>query len=97
MKPIEYVGAAPVKKRKSTLGGWLLVGFALVIGGVFVKPLIPYLQAQQSLTSDENVRAAIQDLQSDGDFASLLAAGALERSQSEVSYEGSYFEIRQKI
>jgi len=94
MDPIEYVGAAPMnKKSRGSIGGWLLVGFAFVIGWIFVKPLIPYLQAQQTLTSDENVRAAIQDLQSDGDFSSLLAAAALERSQNEVSYEGSYFEI----
>ncbi len=81
------------KKRRSSLGGWLLVAFALVIGGVFIRPLIPYLQAQQNLTSDANVREAIRDLHADGDFYSLLGAAALERSQNEVKYDGSYFKI----
>jgi len=94
MKPIEYVGAAPMKKkRRSSLGGWLLVGFALIIGGIFVRPLIPYLQAQQNLTSDANVREAVSGLQSNGDFRSLLAAAALERTQNDVSFDGSYFQI----
>ena len=81
------------KKRRSSLGGWLLVGFALIIGGIFVRPLIPYLQAQQNLTSDANVREAVSGLHSNGDFRSLLAAAALERTQNDVSYDGSYFQI----
>jgi len=94
MKPIEYIGAAPMKKqRRSSLGGWLLVGFALIVGGFFVRPLIPYLQAQQNLTSDANVREAIRDLHADGNFSALLAAAALERSQSEIKFDGSYFKI----
>jgi uncharacterized protein YijF (DUF1287 family) len=94
MKPIEYVGAAPMKKkRRSSLGGWLLVAFAVIIGGIFVRPLIPYLQAQQNLTSDANVREAISGLHSDGDFMSLLAAAALERTQNEIVFDGSYFKI----
>ncbi|MFT6181400.1 MAG: hypothetical protein ACJAQT_002128 [Akkermansiaceae bacterium] len=94
MKPIEYVGAAPMKKkRRSSLGGWLLVAFAIIVGGIFVRPLVPYLQAQQNLTSDANVREAVSNLHSDGDFSSLLAAAALERTQNEVAYDGSYFKI----
>jgi uncharacterized protein YijF (DUF1287 family) len=94
MKPIEYVGAAPMKKkRRSSLGGWLLVTFALVLGVFFLHPLIPFLRAQQELTSDANVREAVADLRSDGDFSSRLAAAALERTQSKVSYDGSYFKI----
>lgn len=94
MRPIEYIGAAPMKKkRRSSLGGWLLVAFALVLGGFFLRPLIPFLRAQQELTSDANVREAVSELRSDGDFNSLLAAAALERTQEDVSYDGSYFKI----
>lgn len=81
------------RQRRSSLGGWLLIAFAVIIGGIFVRPLIPYLQAQQNLTSDASVREAIQDLQSTGDFHSLLAASALERTQNEVNFDETYFEI----
>ena len=59
MRPIEYIGAAPMKKkRRSSLGGWLLVAFALALGGFFLRPLIPFLRAQTDLTSSANVREA---------------------------------------
>ena len=94
MKPIEYVGAAPVKlKRRSPLGGWLLVAFAVILGGVFLRPLIPFLKAQQDLTSDANVNEAISFLRSDGGFGDSLAAAALERTLADVSYDGAYFKI----
>lgn len=36
MRPIEYIGAAPMKKkRRSSFGGWLLVAFAVALGGFF--------------------------------------------------------------
>ncbi len=81
------------KKRRSSLGGWLLMAFAVILGGFFLKPLIPFLKAQTDLTSPANVREAIESLRSDGDFGSRLAASALERTQSEVNYDGSYFKI----
>ena len=94
MRPIEYIGAAPMKrKRRSSLGGWLLVAFAIVLGGFFLRPLIPFLRAQTDLTSPANVREAITTLESDGDFGSRLAAAALERTQAQVNYDGSYFKI----
>ncbi|MDA7882446.1 DUF1287 domain-containing protein [Akkermansiaceae bacterium] len=94
MRPIEYIGAAPVKKkRRSSFGGWLLVAFALSLGGVFLRPLIPFLKAQQELTSDANVLEAIELLESDGDFGSRLAAAALKRTQSKVTYDAAYYKI----
>jgi len=94
MRPIEYIGAAPMKKkRRSSLGGWLLMAFAVVLGGVFLRPFIPFLKAQTDLTSPANVREAMESLRSDGDFGSRLAASALERTQTKVSYDGSYFKI----
>ena len=94
MRPIEYVGAAPMKKkRRSSLGGLLLVAFALTVGGFFVYPLIPYLRAQDGLTSNENVLKAMNSLRSNGDSGSLLAVAALKRTQFDVNYDGSYYKI----
>lgn len=69
------------------------MAFAVVLGGVFLRPFIPFLKAQTDLTSPANVREAMASLRSDGDFGSRLAASALERTQTEVSYDGSYFKI----
>lgn len=94
MKPIEYIGAAPMKKkRRSSLGGWLLVAFAVVLGGFFVRPLIPFLRAQTELTSPANVEEAVNSLRSDGDFGSKLAAAALERTQMTVNFDNVYYQI----
>jgi uncharacterized protein YijF (DUF1287 family) len=94
MKPIEYIGAAPVKrKRKSSLGGWLLVAFAVGLGCFFLRPLIPFLKAQSDLTSSANVQEAIQSLEADGDFGSRLAAAALDRTQTTVNFDNVYYKI----
>jgi len=69
------------------------MAFAVVLGGVFLRPFIPFLKAQTDLTSPANVREAMESLRSDGDFGSRLAASALERTQTKVSYDGSYFKI----
>ncbi|MGJ8697850.1 MAG: DUF1287 domain-containing protein [Verrucomicrobiaceae bacterium] len=92
--PIEYVGAAPMKKkRRNPLGGWLLVAFALILGGVFLRPLLPFLQAQQDLTSAGNLTEALENLESDGRFGSLLAAQALLRTKAELTYDEAYYTI----
>jgi uncharacterized protein YijF (DUF1287 family) len=94
MRPIEYIGAAPVKKKKkSSLGGWILVAFALGLGGFFLRPLIPFLRAQTELTSEANVTEAISSLRADGDFGSRLAAAALERTQAKVDFDNVYYQI----
>ncbi len=92
--PLEYVGAAPTqRKRRNPLGGWLLVIFALILGGVFLRPLLPFLQAQQDLTSSGNINEGIEELRSEGNFSSLLAAQALQQTKSKVSYDESYYKI----
>lgn len=92
--PLEYVGAAPTqRKRRNPLGGWLLVIFALVLGAVFLRPLLPFLQAQQDLTSTGNVNEAVEELRSQGDFSSLLAAQALQQTRTKISYDESYYSI----
>lgn len=91
---IEYVGAAPVRrKRRNPLGGWLLVIFALGISAIFLRPLLPFLQAQQKLTSKSNLNEVVQMLKSDGSFADRLAASALERTRDPINFDESYYEI----
>lgn len=92
MKPIEYIGAAPVKKKKrSIFGGWVIVTMALAMIGTFIWPL--FLKAQGDLTSDSNTREALHDLRADGRFGAMLAAGALERTLGKVEYDGAYYQI----
>ena len=91
---IEYVGAAPVRrKRRNPLGGWILVIFAMGVSAIFLKPLLPFLQAQQKLTSQSNLNEVIQMLESDGSFEDRLAASALRRTMETVTFDQSYYEI----
>ncbi|MGC6426385.1 MAG: DUF1287 domain-containing protein [Akkermansiaceae bacterium] len=92
---IEYVGATPVRrKRRNPLGGWLLIIFAVAASAVFLRPLFPFLQAQQKLTSTSNLNEVIQMLESEGSFADRLAASALERTKETVAFDNSYYEIK---
>lgn len=81
------------KKRRSSLGGWILVAFAVLLGGFFLRPLIPFLKAQSDLTSSANVEEAIHSLEADGDFGSKLAAAALDRTQLTVNFDEAYYKI----
>ena len=79
LSPIEYIGAAPRKKkrRRNPFGGILLLLVVVGICSFFVRPLLPFLMAQQSQASAQNAEGAIQDLREGGDPASRLAAAAL--------------------
>lgn len=91
---IEYVGATPTRrKRRNPLGGWLLIIFAIGLSAVFLRPLLPFLQAQQKLTSSGNLNEVIQMLESKGGFCNQLAASALARTKNSVSFDNSYYEI----
>ena len=91
---IEYVGATPVRrKRRNPLGGWLLIIFAIGLSAVFLRPLLPFLQAQQKLTSASNLNEVIQMLESEGSFSDRLAASALSRTKESISFDNSYYEI----
>lgn len=91
---IEYVGASPVRrKRRNPLGGWLLIIFAVGVSAVFLRPLVPFLQAQQKLTSTSNLNEVIQMLESEGGFSDRLAASALARTKESITFDNSYYEI----
>ncbi len=92
LTPIEYVGAPPVRKKKrSPLGGWFLIVFALGIGGMFLKPYI--LDAQAAEASRSNVTAAVEALSQSGGIGDRLAAAALKRTQAKVTYDSAYYKI----
>lgn len=96
LTPIEYIGAAPRKKkrrRRNPFGGILLLLVVVGMGFVFVRPLVPFLKAQQSQASDQNAELTIRDLRKQGDSAARLAAAALQRSLAEVSYDPAYYSI----
>jgi len=92
LTPIEYIGAAPVrKKRRAPLGGWLLLAFALVVGVSFIRPF--FLKAQSAEVSDQNLSAAITRLEATGNFGDQLASEALKRTTKDITYDSSYYKI----
>jgi len=93
--PIEYIGPAPRKKkrRRNPLGGFLLLAVVVGIGFVFVRPLVPFLMAQQSQASRSNADLAMRSLRGSGDPGQALAASALERTKANVSYDPAYYSI----
>lgn len=95
LSPIEYIGPAPRrrKRRRNPFGGFFLLLLAVGIGFVFVRPLVPFLKAQQSHASEMNAEEAIRDLRKGGEQASRLAAAALRRTLAEVKYDPAYYSI----
>ncbi len=93
MRPIEYVGASPVKKKKvrNPFGGWLLVVAALGLAFYFVRPLV--LKAQPDSTSATSVKETAEFLRSRGRSGDLVVARALERTQEQVAFDVSYYQI----
>ncbi len=90
--PIEYIGAAPQKKRRrSSLGGWLLLGIALVTGWMFITPF--FENAKASEASDSNVSEAISALTQRDDLGSKIAAEALRRTLSKIQHDSAYYHI----
>ncbi len=95
LQPIEYVGRSPRRKKKgpNVIGGWILFLLVAGIGFLFVRPLVPFLQAQRSEASKENAERAILELRESKEFARKLAAAALERTKAKVEYDPSYFDL----
>ncbi|MDP0492071.1 MAG: DUF1287 domain-containing protein [Verrucomicrobiota bacterium JB023] len=94
LQPIEYIGPAPkVKKQLHPAGGWLLLLFAVALGFFLARPMLPFLQAQQSQPNATNLERAISDLNQQGGFSSRLAAAALQRTKNPINYSVEYWNI----
>lgn len=94
MNTIEYIGAAPRKPKKSTpLGGWIMVALALGVALFFLRPIFTYALAQQDLTSDANLASAVATLQNEDTFSASLAAAALKRTEQNIVYDPTYYQI----
>lgn len=95
MTPIEYIGPAPRKRkrRRNPFGGFLLLLVVLGMGFVIVRPLVPFLKAQQSHASGSNADLAVQALLESGDPGAALAAAALGRTKADVKYDPAYYSI----
>jgi uncharacterized protein YijF (DUF1287 family) len=63
------------------------------IGFFFVRPILPFLQAQRSRASAQNAERAIEELKASADFAKKLAAAALERTKEKVEYDPGYYDL----
>lgn len=92
---IEYIGPRPQKpqKRPNFLGGWVVLLIAAAAVYFFGKPFLPLLMAQQAGPTSERVGVLIAELQPSAKLGDRLAAAALQRTQSQVSYEDAYYKI----
>ncbi len=92
---IEYIGPRPQKapKRPNFLGGWVVLLIAAGAVWFFGKPLVPFLKAQQAAPSSEYADVLINELQPSAAFGERLAAAALQRTQSKITYEDAYYAI----
>jgi len=71
----------------------LLLLLAAGIGCCYIRPLVPFLKAQQARASETNAVRAIEELSASGDFSKQLAAAALSRTRAEVSYDPGYYDL----
>lgn len=94
LKPIEYIGPTPTAPapRKSA-GGWLLIGFAVILAFVLARPFVQLVQAQQSQPNATTLEAARKQLDKEGTYGAKLAKAALARTEVEVKYDLSYWDI----
>lgn len=91
LQPIEYIGPAPrVKKPRKSAGGWLLLGFAVLLTFFLARPFIQLVQAQQSQPNATTLEAAKDQLDGIGTYGAKLAKQALIRTESTVDYDVTY-------
>jgi hypothetical protein len=95
LETIEYIGPRPQKPRRapSFIGGWTLLLIAGTIAFYFGRPLVPFLRAHQESASVERADQLIAWLAPSPSFGERLAAAALQRSKTKVTYDPSYYTI----
>ncbi len=95
LSTIEYIGPRPQKpqKRPNFLGGWVVLLIAAGAAWAGFKTLMPMVMAHQSAPSVEAADLIISEFQPSADFGQRLAAAALQRTKTTVSYDPAYYKI----
>ena len=87
MSAIAYIGSSRRRTRRKGLGtlclGWLVVLAGLAVCLWLLRPMVPFLQAQQMHPTAANVERSIASLKIEGATGDLLAAEALSFTQRE--------------
>lgn len=95
MRPIEYIGPAPQKKkRKPVIGGWVI----LLMTGLFVTyfawpTFAEYVKTQQIDASVDEANRIASELRHSQDLGDQLAAAAIEQSLQQHIYDTSYYQL----
>jgi len=96
MKPIEYIGPVPTKKKRkpSVFGGWVILLLAAMFITRFAWPFFEGVaQASQDQPNDSFAEESYTLLNSRGKLGDRIAAAALKRTQADVKYDPSYYKI----
>jgi len=88
MSAIAYIGSSRRGTRRKGIGtlclGWLVILGGLAICVWLLRPMVPFLRAQQIRPTAANVERTIETLKNEGTSAGLLAARALSYTQHET-------------
>lgn len=91
---IEYIGPRPqAPKRPNFFGGWVILLISVGVAVWFVRPLLPFLRAEQVSASATSADALIAELAPSSVFGNRLAAAALQQTKVETSYDPAYYKI----
>ncbi len=94
MTPIEYIGPAPKQRnrKKPVFGGWII----MLLSGLFVTyfawpSFADYLKSENDKPTGEQAYTTITALKGSDEFSDKLAAAAIERTQSGISYDDAVY------
>ena len=95
MKPIEYIGPVPNKKKsKPKFGGWIM----FLLASIFVTKFAwPYMEgvayASQDQPNSELAASLSERLLNTSSIANQTAGAAIQRSEADVSFDPAYYDI----
>ena len=95
IKPIEYIGPVPNKKKpKPKFGGWIILFLVSLFVTKFAWPYIEGVAyASQDQPNAELAETLSQRLLNTPELANQTAGAAILRSEEEVSYDPAYYDI----
>lgn len=89
---IEYIGAAPVRrKRRNPLAGLLFL--ALTLGGGFYVLRPHFLEASSAAATESNLGAALEEMATYQEPGPRLASAALSRTRTKSIPDSAYYSI----